>query len=67
MLIGAFITSNTYLRRLAHFPKHSPYNIEIKSSAPKDVIYEIIREAEERCPVHGTLAHGTQINLEITV
>jgi Pyruvate/2-oxoglutarate dehydrogenase complex, dihydrolipoamide acyltransferase (E2) component, and related enzymes len=42
-------------------------NVEIKSSAPKDVIYEIIKEAEERCPVHDTLAHGTQINLEITV
>lgn len=40
-------------------------NIKISSTAPKDVIENIIREAKERCPVHDTLTHGTQINVKL--
>ncbi|WP_069806840.1 CatA-like O-acetyltransferase [Vulcanisaeta thermophila] len=37
--------------------------LSISTTAPKDVINSIIKEAEERCPVHDTLAQGTQIEI----
>ncbi|WP_243680165.1 CatA-like O-acetyltransferase [Vulcanisaeta souniana] len=42
-------------------------NIElsISTTAPRDVINDIIKEAEERCPVHDTLTQGTQIKITI--
>ena len=39
--------------------------LSISTTAPRDVIDDIVREAEERCPVHDTLTQGTQVKITI--
>ncbi|MGC8607380.1 MAG: 2-oxo acid dehydrogenase subunit E2 [Vulcanisaeta sp.] len=44
---------------------HVSIELSISTTAPRDAINDIIKEAEERCPVHDTLTQGTQIKIAI--